>query len=209
MKYEYESFFDNDEDAYLEGKIVKNIKINNSKFKFINEVKLLNKFYIKHEYGYEKCYDINDIAKILRIDVNEFVKQIKNLNKEILFFENTILLNFNSKYIFASYMEKNFPECKFEYEYIYLDGFYYFYLNDDKINMDEIFIYFREDYKKLIHETFDKNGLEKPELVFLNDTYIFNKEKEIMLFCVLAEKELTNILNRYLIVKKLNGGKLE
>ena len=44
MKYEYESFFDNDEDAYLEGKIVKNIKINNSKFKFINEVKLLNKF---------------------------------------------------------------------------------------------------------------------------------------------------------------------
>ena len=43
---------------------------------------------------------------------------------------------------------------------------------------------------------FDKNGLEKPQLVFLNDTYVFNKEKEIMLFCILAEKELTNILNR-------------
>ena len=73
--------------------------------------------------------------------------------------------------------------------------------------MKNIFDLYGINYIEFVKDIFEKNGFKAPELIKFNteEEYSFKNKDDALIFTILAENELKDKIEKYMMIEKLGG----
>ena len=201
-------FKKNGNSIYSFNKVI--INIENIEFS-IGEYNTLyfNKMVIKKD---NKTFDNADfILKMLNINKEQFEKIIEednDLKDDIFIFRNKILIKNISINDFINCTKGKINTDNIKFDLKTIETKYYklmMFENNNIIDVEAQFRALKIDYKKYIKDTFIKNGLEAPNLLYYGFEYNFENKKDIFDFLMLTKSDLFDKIKLGKVVNGLEG----
>ena len=152
---------------------------------------------------------IDDITKILKITEEQLVETIYShlTYGDVITYKNKLLVSCGEIYKIESILNK-----KFNYNFIFNYEKYSFelgrfYIGNIRAYMKNIFDLYGINYVEFAKDVFEKNGFKAPELIKFNteEEYSFKSKDDALIFTILAENELKDKIEKYMMIEKLGG----